>query len=407
MTARDAGRALGGRLLEAREARRLTQDDVARVLGVTRVMVSHWERGQRNPSEHVLERLAGLYGTTLQALLEGGRPAITTDLAELLYRDADGDVDAQARAGLEDFVRFLEVYADLLERFDDNFRPLRQSPFRLHRRFTSREDIRRKAMEVRSHLRLGFAPIGDLSAILDSLGITIYRASLGSVPQRSVSGAFLNHPRLGMSIVVNVESTLGRQKFTVAHELAHALYHSESGNRVVSRWGRDDERERFADQWAGEFLVPLEGLRDAAESLGAKLIADPEHAVYLQRYFRVSYAMMLTRLRQARLMEPAAAPLLESAQPLVIASRLGYRVSAEEWRRRPGRGGLARFPRRFVRLLTQAVRLGRMSVASAAGLTGLTVDEISELVTPAGERADPDVQEELGQFRDVRDRIAL
>lgn len=402
----DAARSLGARLVEAREARRLTQDDVAQVLGVTRVMVSHWERGQRNPSEHVLERLAGLYGVTLQALLEGGPPGVGTDLAELLYRDADGDVDAQARAGLEEFVRFLDVYADLVERFDPGFRPLRQSPFRLHRRFTSKEDIRRKAMEVRAHLRLGFAPLSDLQAVLDTLGITVYRAPLGSVPQRSVSGAFLNHPRLGMSILVNIESTLGRQKFTVAHELAHALYHSDSGNRVVSRWGRDDERERFADQWAGEFLVPLEGLRHAAESLGAKVIADPDHAVYLQRYFRVSYAMMLTRLRQARLMDPAAAPLLERAQPLVIASRLGYRVSAEEWRRRPGRWGIERFPRRFVRLLTQAMRHDRVSVASAASLTGLTVDEISELVTPT-EGADPAVQEELGQFRDVRDRIAL
>ena len=38
---------LGARLVEAREARRLSQEDVAAVLGVSRVLVSHWERGQR------------------------------------------------------------------------------------------------------------------------------------------------------------------------------------------------------------------------------------------------------------------------------------------------------------------------------------------------------------------------
>ena len=43
-------REIGRRLAAAREARRLSQDEVAAVLGVTRVMVSHWERGERATS---------------------------------------------------------------------------------------------------------------------------------------------------------------------------------------------------------------------------------------------------------------------------------------------------------------------------------------------------------------------
>jgi Zn-dependent peptidase ImmA (M78 family) len=281
---------------------------------------------------------------------------------------------------------------------------MRQSPFRIRRGFTSKEDIRRKAAEVRAHLGLGLAPIGDLPSLLDETGITVYRVALGSVLQGSVSGAFLNHPRIGMAIAVNVETTPGRQTFTMAHELAHALYHSQSTTQVVSRWGRDDERERFADQWAGEFLVPLEGLRRAIESLGVKAVSDEEQAVYLQRYYGVSYATMLTRLQQARLVEPSAAPRLEAARPLAIASRLGYRVSAEQSRQDPASWGLARFPRRFLRLLARAIRGGRVSIPSAATLTGLTFDEISELVAPSAEESDPIVQEELGQFRDVRER---
>jgi hypothetical protein len=48
-----------------------------------------------------------------------------------------------------------------------------------------------------------------------------------------------------------------------------------------------------------------------------------------------------------------------------------------------------------------------MSVATAAGLTNLTIDDISELVSPASEDFDPAVKEELGQFSDVRERIAI
>lgn len=396
---------LGRRLAAAREARRLAQEEVAQVLGVTRVLVSHWERGQRRPSEGVLERLAALYGVSLLELLDGAAPEATSDLVELLYRDAGDAIDARARAGLRDWIQFLDVYADLIEDCGEEFVPLRQSPFFVRRGFTGREDIRRKAEEVRAAYRLGFGPIGDLPSVLDEAGITVYRTPLGADLKRSVSGAFHNHVRMGMSIVVNADTTPGRQMFTMAHELAHALYHSGETNQVLSPWGRVNERERFADLWAGEFLLPLEGLRRAVEGLGIKAVTEPEQAVHLQRYFGVSYALMLLRLAQARLVDDVVYDRLKSARPLVIAARLGYRVASEEWHQDTNRWRLERFPRRFVRLLLYALRSDRMSVASAASLTGLTIDEIADLVRPTREDFDPAVTEELEQLRDVRDRV--
>jgi Zn-dependent peptidase ImmA (M78 family)/transcriptional regulator with XRE-family HTH domain len=398
---------LGRRLAAAREARHISQDDIARVLGVSRVMVSHWERGERVPAERVLERMAGLYGTTLLGLLGSDRVEPATDLAELLFRDADGTLDATARLGLEDFVRFLDRFADLMGDLGDAFVPLKQSPFSLRTGFTSNDDIRRKAEEARGMLGLGLGPVGDLPTVLDEAGITVYRAALGSDLRRSVSGAFLNHPRMGFAVLVNLETTPGRQLFTMAHELAHAFYHSADATQIVSTWGRRDDRERFADQWASEFLMPSEGLRRTIESLGVKSITEPEQAVQLQRSYGVSYGMVLLRLQQAHLASPEAISRLESAQPLVIASRLGYRVTSEEWRQEPASWGVGRFPRRFIRLVIRAIQEDRMSVASAAGLTNLTIDDISELVSPASEDFDPAVKEELGQFRDVRERIAI
>jgi Zn-dependent peptidase ImmA (M78 family)/transcriptional regulator with XRE-family HTH domain len=398
---------LGGRLSAARESRRLSQEEVARVLGVTRVLVSYWERGQRRPSEATLERLAGLYGLTLGELLDGRSAAPTADLVELLYRGAGEDIGSEARVGLEDWIRFLDLYADLIEELSEDFVPLRQSPFFIRRGFTSKDDIRRKAEEVRAAYRLGFGPIGELTEVLDEAGITVYRAPLGSELQRSISGAFLNHSRVGICIVVNLETTPGRQAFTIAHELAHALYHSSEDTQVVSAWGRKDERERFADLWAGEFLLPFEGLRRAIESLGIKTVTEPEQAVHLQRYFGVSYALLLLRLTQARLVDEVSYERLKSALPLVIAARLGYRVAAQEWRQDPERWRLERFPRRFVRLLLRGLREGRLSVPSAASLTGLTIDEIADLVAPSNEDFDPAVQQELEQLRDVRERVAI
>src|ERR687883_645976 len=84
---------LGARLVQARQARRLSQDDVAAVLGVSRVLVSHWERGQRQPSEQLIERLAQIYSIALGDLLDPERTLVRSDLVELLYRDAEGSID--------------------------------------------------------------------------------------------------------------------------------------------------------------------------------------------------------------------------------------------------------------------------------------------------------------------------
>lgn len=395
----------GSRLVAARERRRLNQEQVAELLGVSRVLVSHWERGQRRPSEQVLERLAEIYGMSLRELLKPVATPQTSDLLELLYRDAAGGIDERAAAGLRDFVQFLDSYASLADQLGARLEVLRQSPFSLRPGFTSRDDIRRKALEVRNRLGLGLGPVGDLPGLLDDIGITIYRTALGSDLQTGVSGAFLDHPRLGLCIAVNLQTTPGRQLFTVAHELAHALFHSRKESQLVSYWARKDSKERFADLWASEFLVPLEGLRRAAEDLQLTRVQQPEVVVHLQRHFGVSYGMMLLRLRQAGLVDEATYEELKQARPVAFAARLGYSVHPEEWAQDPSRWGLERFPRGFLRLLIKALREERVSPATAASLTRLTLDEIAELLPPPGD-GDPEVLDELREYEHVRERVS-
>jgi Zn-dependent peptidase ImmA (M78 family)/transcriptional regulator with XRE-family HTH domain len=385
---------------------------VADLLGVSRVLVSHWEHGQRRPTEQTLERLAAIYGMPLSLLVDldtplpGSATVPGADLVALLFRDAESGIDEAAQAGLQDFVRFLDSYADLLGQLDLPSYPLHQSPFSIRKGFIGRDDIRRKAEEVRDWLRLGLGPVGDLAGVLDDAGITVYRTALGADLQRGVSGAFLNHPQLGMCIAVNLQTTPGRQVFTIAHELAHALYHSQHDSQVVSYWGRQDEKERFADAWAGEFLVPQEGLRRASESLGIKTVTGADEAVHLQRLYGVSYGMMLVRLIQAKLLTPEAYEEFKGARPVAIASAHGYAVHPEEWRQDPARWRLERFPRRFIRALTASLREGRISPASAAGFTGLTVDEMTELMAPPSGDGDASSIQEQREFEGVRQRVA-
>lgn len=54
---------------DARKKAGLTQDEVAKVLGVTPASVSMWETGRMMPRAYLLPKIATLYGCTIEELM--------------------------------------------------------------------------------------------------------------------------------------------------------------------------------------------------------------------------------------------------------------------------------------------------------------------------------------------------
>ncbi len=388
-------------LVRARSEAGLGQDDVANSLGVSRAMVSYWEAGSRSPNDRQLAAMSRLLRVPIGVLIGSEEPAPTPDVATMLIRGADQDLPDDALPGLREFAEFLDAYADLAEATRFSVRGMHESPFVSVAGYDSGDDARRKAEEVRAHLRVGLGPIGDIDAICELLGITVYRAPLGADLSRTISGAFLNHRPIGFSILVNLDMTPGRRRFTVAHELAHALFHSDSGYTVST--ARKPPKERFADAFAGEFLMPTEGLRRVMEEQGfGPRIDDPSEVIHLQRFFDVSYITALVRLRQAKFLSRSKFDEFTRVRPVLLARSLGFEIGEEEHSPRPELWRLERFPPRFRRLLRLAVRQGVLSVPSASAMTGLSIDEIAELVG-AGVTSNEPVDEERDELRQYED----
>jgi len=80
-----------------------------------------------------------------------------------------------------------------------------------------------------------------------------------------------------------------------------------------------------------------------------------------------------------------------------LAERLGYAIEPDEWYQDPDQWGLARFPRRFLRLLRRAFSEDLISVSGAASMTGLAQEDILEFLTD--EPSPPLEAEELEYFR--------
>jgi transcriptional regulator with XRE-family HTH domain len=392
-TMTDDDTALAARLRVIRERLGFSQDDVASLTGQPRPVVSNWETGVRRPNSHQLDKLAKIYRTSLAELL-GGRSQPKPDFQSLMFRDAAERLDAKGRFEIQRFLSFLEAYGDFLEALDEP-PGLSHSPFALHEGFMSKEDIHRRAEDARAYFRLGPGPITSLDSVADVAGITVYRAPLGADLLGTVSGAFLPHDRVGFSILINGETTPGRQQFTLAHEIAHALFH---GDRLyVNFFGRRERAERFANTFAGEFLVPTHNLRATVEALGTSKLSDPETVVHLQRYYRVSYDMMLVRLSQANLILPDDVLRFREVRPVSLAARLGYTTAPDEWAQDPAGWGLTRFPPRLLRLLRRAYTEGKITIGGAAAMTGLAAEDIEELLTDVPDRDGEDEFEYLNE----------
>jgi Zn-dependent peptidase ImmA (M78 family)/DNA-binding XRE family transcriptional regulator len=389
-------------LVRARSESGLGQEDLANALGVSRAMVSYWEAGSRVPNDRQLAVLSRLLRWPISVLTDDEEPASAPDVAAMLLRGADQELPDDALPGLREFVEFLDAYAELADAAKFAIRGMHQSPFVSGAGFESGDDARRKAEEVRAYLRVGLGPIGDIDAVCELLGVTVYRAPLGEDLARTVSGAFYHHPAVGFSVLVNLDMTPGRRRFTVAHELAHALFHSESDKYIVSTAGKPP-RERFADAFAGEFLMPTEGVRRVMEEQGiGPRIEDPSEVIQLQRFFGVSYITALVRLRQARFLTQTRFDEFKLVRPVLLARSLGFEIGDEEYHPRPELWRLERLPPRYRRLLRLAVRHGVLSVPSAAALTRLSIDEITEFVSADVTGPGPMEEEraELEQYAD-------
>jgi Zn-dependent peptidase ImmA (M78 family)/transcriptional regulator with XRE-family HTH domain len=373
---------LGPAIVAAREGAGLTQDDVAAALGTSRQAVGYWEQGKRTPRTSQLFQLAALFRTTVAGLvaMAGETPQPRVQTAAMLWRKSSVQLDETARDGIQSFTDFLDFYASLASSMKGDAAGMTRSPFLPGAGYGEYAvDAKRKASEVRQHLGLGQGPVAAIADVCEALGITIYRAHLGSDLNKTISGAFYKHPVLGFSILVNLDMTRGRRRFTAAHELAHALLHSGSDAIVVSDTGhRGDQREAYADAFAGEFLMPEEGIRRTLESLGAgPKVEDVEPVIRLQRMFNVSYITALVRLRQANIITASALDKLRAIPPVRTAAAMGY---PRDWPLPPSTGK-ARYPLKFRSLLRAAYArgaVGRSVIQQGLKLDDEQVDELIE-----------------------------
>lgn len=276
---------IGNRLKRARESSGLSLRDLEAVIKglVSAQAIGKYERNEMMPSSTVLLALAKALQVTPEYLISERE----VDLAGVDFRKAPQAGVKEERAVEASVLDRVERYLQLEELMPGVDEPW-SAP--AHREFDiSRiEDAENAAELLRQIWNLGIDPIPFMAELLEDKGIKVITLEL---PEKvSGSKAFIQQPNQQdiPVIVVNEMHNGERQRFTLAHELAHLVLRFSDLSEV--------EQEKAADRFAGAFLMAGEMVR---RLLGKhrKSISIGELAE-LKKVFKVSIASLVVRCAQ-------------------------------------------------------------------------------------------------------------
>jgi len=367
---------LGQRLLEARQARGLTQQEAADYLQCSRPVLIAIEKGTRPPKPDEILRLASLYGRTVHELVRPGEPVsdLQPHLRAAVSRVEPGNQEMER--AIKDLQQFAENYRELETLMGapmtSNYPP--EVPLTDHVKVAAlAEDV---AVRERNRLGLGDQPICELRELLETdVGLRIMYADL---PSR-IAGMYAYAGDVGCCIVINRRHPAERRRASLAHEYGHVIVDRYSpGVDYVAYPGRKPTNERFAESFGMSFLMPATSLRrrfnEIVSAKGDFQVAD---LCRLNHLYFVSVEAMVYRLESLQLIP-------EGTMEHLRESRFEVRKAKGilELPERPETND--RYPDRYVYLAVHVYEQAKISegqLAKFLSVDRVTAREIAERVS--------------------------
>ena len=97
------------RLKEAREYLGLTQEEVAKLIGVSRVIITNIEAGTRKVSAEELSKFSKIYGWSMEELMEGEK--VETETFQMFTR-AFNELTEEDQNEILNLIKFKKMYKD-------------------------------------------------------------------------------------------------------------------------------------------------------------------------------------------------------------------------------------------------------------------------------------------------------
>jgi Zn-dependent peptidase ImmA (M78 family)/transcriptional regulator with XRE-family HTH domain len=371
---------IGARLREAREARSLTQAELAEKLDVTTQAISQYERGSTTPHPDVTARLPEILVMPAAHFFE---PLRAYEAEGTVFWRSLSASTATARTRAEHRLGWLKRVMELVSGFITL--PVARIPnlgTGVEPEDITAEDIEKAAASLRSHWGLGQGPISNVVYLLENHGAVTTRLELGAATLDAFSewSAYFERP----FIVLGADkASAARSRWDAAHELAHMVLHRQVKDSALRKRRDFQLMESQAHHFAGAFLLPAEPFADDLLTLSL------DSMLALKSKWNVSMAAMMMRAKTLGMVREE-----DEKRFWRGFARRGYRKSEPlDDTVVPERPALVA---ESLRLILQEGLYTPMSITSALSLGGAEVEEVSML--PPGS-LDPAPRPRLKTFR--------
>lgn len=351
---------IAGNLTRYRKGLRLSQEELAATVGMTRQSINNYENTKTLPDSKTLSALARALGVTLDDLLRQGSVA----LPNFRFR-AHTSFDKKPQFAAQ-LLRLLEDYTALEQAVGIPTYTPESTP--CHQLEGNEKRIAEIANQFRHRLGLGDGPIHNLFEAVEEIGLKVLRYS---IPIPGFFGLSAYSVEQGAFVLVNTDNiSIERQLFTLAHEIGHLIFHrGEYQDTLMEEGPKEEEkaREAVANHFASHLLVSQAALNRALNVFN--------HLIQLKAHFRVSYTMLLTRLEDmGKLKYDDAIQKIRgeykrrTGESLIKEMEVEPVLLAED------------FPlnKRFTKLVWQSLVLGKVSELKAAELLNLTIETLRQ-----------------------------
>ena len=268
---------------------------VAQLSGIPASRLGELELGRVEPTGDEVLMLADFYKRDFRYFLNDDAPDPANDI-EILFREHGSDLRLADRMAVAEFIYLCSCEAFLEHEMG---RESRLGGFRFRPTGSFYKGQGEKcAQALRDHL--GYANnevVRDVFGAMRQMGYKVFRRRLEN---SGISGLFMMHPEAGPCVLVNFAEGQARQRFSAAHEWAHALLDNNSTNfsTVSDLTGSDSMVELRANTFASNFLIPPGLLR----SVTRERWTDPREIANWANNLRVSVPAILSALVNSRIL---------------------------------------------------------------------------------------------------------
>jgi Zn-dependent peptidase ImmA (M78 family)/DNA-binding XRE family transcriptional regulator len=337
------------RIRNARKLQLLSQQEVANEVGVSKQMISKYEKGESIPDSSKLIKLANLFGQKVDYFFR----AFKVELGEVSFRKKSS-FSQKRQDSLKEWIKIkLENYLYLEETLsiDSSF-----DNIIANNTIHSIEDIEKAVLKLRNTWNIGMDPVHNIIQILEDKEIKVIELDVADAEFDGLACFVDNKYPV---IVVNHNFPVERKRFTLLHELAHLLLNFPNCDTKTE--------EQFCNKFASAFLLPKKIM---IEDLGNKRKnISQQELIAIQKKYGISIQAIFYRLVDAKILSKAQ--LKKFFQKINDNPKLKEDIDSSRFE-------TLEYSDRYERLVYRAVSEENITVSKASSLLNKDINSIKE-----------------------------